>query len=107
MLDIDWKTCIDIDECQLQETMKPEQRCNFDCINTIGSFKCVDSTEMGADQPLYNDDFDDYTMKHEANGLKDSYDADGNYDIIEGGSFVSECSNGYYFNETMGDCQGT
>lgn len=105
VLDADWKSCIDIDECQLQQTMKPEQRCNYDCINTIGSFKCVDNSEIGADQPA---DFDDYAMKNEVDSdTRDSYDADGNYDIIEGGSFVSECSNGYYFNETMGDCQGT
>lgn len=107
MLDIDWKTCIDIDECQLQETMKPEERCNYDCINLIGSFKCVDSSEIGADQPASNDDFDDYSIKDQGNSIKDSYDADGNYDIIEGGSYVSECSNGYYFNETVGDCQGS
>lgn len=107
MLDLDWKTCIDIDECQLQHTMKPELRCNYDCINTIGSFKCVDSLDIGADQPVSNDDFDDYSSRNEIDSdSRDSYDADGNYDIIEGGSFVSECSNGYYFNETMGDCQG-
>lgn len=107
MLDTDWKTCIDIDECQLQDTMKPKQRCNFDCVNLPGSYKCVDSSEMGADQPAAdNDDFDDYTAM-KGNGLKDSYDAEGNYDIIEGGISVSECSNGYYFNETMGDCQGS
>lgn len=107
MLDVDWKTCIDIDECKLQDTMKTEERCNYDCINLIGSYKCVDSYEIGADQPVNNDDFDYYTMKREANSIRDSYDSDGNYDIIEGGSFVSECSNGYYFNETVGDCQGS
>lgn len=108
MLDTDWKTCIDIDECQLQATMKLEERCNYDCINTIGSFRCVDSSEFGADQPAGNIDFDDYAMKNEIDSsMKDSYDAEGNYDIIEGGSIVSECSNGYYFNETMGDCQGS
>lgn len=38
--------------------------------------------------------------------MKDLYDADGNYDIIEGATSVSECSNGYYFNETISGCQG-
>ena len=33
-------------------------------------------------------------------------DTHGNYDIIDGASFVSECLNGFYFNETVGDCQG-
>lgn len=110
-MDVDWKICIDIDECKLQETMNPEQRCNYDCINTIGSFKCVDNTEFRADQPLDND-FEDLTLKTDDTDIDyiktiHSDDADGNYDIIEGGSFVSECTNGYYFNETMGDCQGT
>lgn len=59
---------------------------------------------MGADQPPSDgEDFDDFGAR---NDLKDSYDSEGNYDIIEGGSVVSECSNGYYFNETIGDCQG-
>lgn len=35
-----------------------------------------------------------------------SDDTDGNYDIIDGVSVVSECLNGFYFNETVGDCQG-
>lgn len=83
--------------------MKPEQRCDYDCINLIGSFKCTDSSEIGADQPVSNDDFVDYNMNNE---MKDLYDADGNYDIIEGATSVSECSNGYYFNETISDCQG-
>jgi len=114
-LDIDWKTCIDVDECQLQESMEQEQRCNYECINTIGSYKCVD--DIGADQPFSND-FDDYMIQNNIDdndednykmrkfSHDDSDDTDGNYDIIDGGSFVSECLNGFYFNETVGDCQG-
>jgi len=114
-LDVDWRTCIDIDECKLQDKLKLEQRCNYDCVNTIGSFKCIESAEIGADQPQLgsdSNDFDDYAMKvDDDDDIKRestlSDDAEGNYDIIVGGGTVSECLNGYYFNETMGDCQGT
>ncbi|KAL7052811.1 hypothetical protein ACKWTF_005022 [Chironomus riparius] len=116
-LDIDWKTCIDVDECQLQESIQLENRCNYECINTIGSYKCVH--DIIADQPFSND-FDDYMIQNNAdendendeNNYKirkishdDSDDTDGNYDIIDGASCVSECLNGFYFNETAGDCQ--
>lgn len=82
-------------------------RCNYECINTIGSYKCVD-VGIGADQPFSKDFTDDYD-----DATKDDYskvgsdDTDGNYDIIDGASVVSECLNGFYFNETKGDCQGT
>lgn len=116
-MDVDFKTCIDIDECKLQDTMKEDQRCLYDCVNTMGSYKCLDNQ---ADQPLEYElninnihnkrdhDYNDYTSRDE--DLMDEIktdDTDGNFDIIEGASVVSECFNGYYFNETIGDCQGT
>lgn len=45
----DLKTCIDIDECKLQDLLKPKQRCEYGCVNTIGSYKC--ENDYGADQP--------------------------------------------------------
>ncbi|XP_070501322.1 uncharacterized protein [Chironomus tepperi] len=113
-LDIDWKTCTDVDECQLQESIEQEQRCNYECINTIGSYKCVG--DIGADQPFSNE-FNDYMIQNNVDdNYEDNYktrkfshddsdDTDGNYDIIDGASSVSECLNGFYFNETVGDCQ--
>jgi hypothetical protein len=89
------------------------EKCNYECINTIGSFKCIDA--IGADQPFSNDFDDDYIMpqhqQQQDQNNNDDYrtgsdDTDGNYDIIDGASFVSECMNGFYFNETIGDCQG-
>lgn len=105
---MDWKTCIDIDECKLQDTMKPEYRCNYDCINTPGSFKCIESFDVGADQPIYYDNnqevVDFLKLQTEEDKQQEIED---DYSIIEGGSIVSVCANGYYFNETMGNCQGT
>ncbi|KAG5677773.1 hypothetical protein PVAND_007504 [Polypedilum vanderplanki] len=110
-LDIDWKTCIDIDECQLQEYSlgEVEQKCNYECINTIGSYKCIESRDIGADEPFSNNDFDEYIPQQQSIDNNEDYrtgsdDTDGNYDIIDGASFVSECLNGFYFNETIGNC---
>lgn len=93
--------------------MDEEQRCNYECVNTMGSYKCIDG--IGADQPFSND-FDDYMVQNNDDDdinyfkkgkFEDSIDdTDGNYDIIDGASSVSECLNGFYFNETVGDCQG-
>lgn len=82
-------------------------RCNYECINTIGSYKCIDGG-IGADQPFIKDFSDDYeATKDDSNDYKvGSDDTDGNYDIIDGVSVVSECLNGFYFNETVGDCRG-
>lgn len=109
-MDIDWKTCIDIDECQSQQE-GGKLMCNYECINTIGSYKCIDG--IGADQPhSTNNDYDEYNMiQQKDNEEMDDYkvgsdDTDGNYDIIDGATFISECLNGFYFNETIGDCQG-
>lgn len=105
-MDEDWKTCIDIDECELQDAMPYEMKCNYECINTIGSYKCVD-IGIGADQPFNKNINDDYEQKDDLDNYKmGSDDTDGNYDIIDGVSVISECPNGFYFNETVGDCQG-
>jgi Coagulation Factor Xa inhibitory site len=56
MLDDDWKTCIDIDECSLeyQKSLKLEKRCDYGCINTLGSYRCI--IEIGgADEAVIDD----------------------------------------------------
>lgn len=50
ILDDDWKTCVDIDECANPDDLPKDDRCDFGCINTIGSYKCIN--EIGADQPF-------------------------------------------------------
>lgn len=104
--DDDWKTCIDVDECEMQDKLQPEDRCSYECTNTIGSFKCI---EFGADQP--DIDFLDLTVKNEieseSTDIRDNpFNIDYNYEIIGGAQNVIECSNGFYFNETMANCQG-
>eukprot|EP00095_Tigriopus_kingsejongensis_P010187 maker-scaffold105_size367834-snap-gene-2.37 protein:Tk10187 transcript:maker-scaffold105_size367834-snap-gene-2.37-mRNA-1 annotation:"hypothetical protein DAPPUDRAFT_303147" len=43
-LDEDWKTCVDVDECATMSTVR--KSCPNGCENTIGSFKCVEVSEM-------------------------------------------------------------
>lgn len=107
-MDVDWKTCIDIDECELQNTMKPEDRCNYDCVNTLGSFKCIESFDVGADQPIYFDNNQEVVDFLKLQTEEDRrHEISDDYSIVEGESVVSVCDNGYYFNETMGNCQGS
>lgn len=90
----------------MQDKLPSEQRCSYECSNTIGSYKCI---EFGADQP--DIDFLDLTVKNEIESeLTDIRDdstlnIDANYEIIDAQSVI-ECSNGFYFNETMANCQG-
>ncbi|KAK0091344.1 hypothetical protein PV326_003356 [Microctonus aethiopoides] len=44
MLRDDWKTCQDIDECSVPDLQT--QVCQFGCINTPGSYRCVDPIEL-------------------------------------------------------------
>lgn len=46
LLDADWKTCIDVDECNDPSGISV---CDYHCENTPGSYKCV--TDFEADQP--------------------------------------------------------
>lgn len=101
LLDTDWKTCVDIDECKEQEALKPEERCNYECINTPGSYKCTDY-EVGADQPIYYDHNNDFIKLD----LEDEKTKDESSDMGGEASEVSICLNGFYYNETIGDCMG-
>lgn len=49
-LDLDWKTCIDIDECSDART--GNTLCPYGCENTLGSYKCV--TDFESDEPANN-----------------------------------------------------
>ncbi len=90
----------------MQDALPESSRCNYECINTVGSYRCID-VGIGADQPA-DKELEDYVIVQD--GYEDykfgSDDIDGNFDIIDGVSVVSECQNGFYFNESVGDCQG-
>ncbi|CAG9840299.1 unnamed protein product [Diabrotica balteata] len=49
-LSSDWKTCQDINECETEEML---QTCKT-CINTQGSYMCLDMTDMQSDQSTNN-----------------------------------------------------
>lgn len=75
------RQCLDVDECVTQGLSD----CQFSCVNTPGSYKCVKGEETGdeygagvaaADQPI----------------------------VIEE---VLSCPSGHYFNYTTGICDGT
>ncbi|XP_050095151.1 uncharacterized protein LOC126577518 isoform X2 [Anopheles aquasalis] len=103
MLDEDWKTCVDVDECANQRSIATEHRCHGRCINTIGSYRC---------QPLESKTQDrDRTIGGVTQTDKDGATGSGveleqqqqqqqlpqDYDTL--------CPTGYQFNTTMGDCQ--
>lgn len=71
VLDKDWKTCMDIDECSF------EKYCEHKCVNTVGSYECI-------------------------NTIHDQHQSD----QYQKSSFTStECLDGYY-NKTTGECFG-
>ncbi|XP_076664620.1 uncharacterized protein LOC143366975 isoform X2 [Andrena cerasifolii] len=49
ILEDDWKTCQDVDEC-VQPDLQTEM-CRYGCINTPGSYRCAESMEQ-KDQPI-------------------------------------------------------
>ncbi|XP_055612375.1 uncharacterized protein LOC129758780 [Uranotaenia lowii] len=105
MLDDDWKTCVDIDECSNQKSIRQEFRCRGPCINTIGSFRCLEEMVGDEDSRAAGQ-----LSKQSADGLlltaaSDSSSADDDDDENDGVDTL--CPVGYQFNTTMGDCQDT
>ncbi|XP_035730088.1 uncharacterized protein LOC118445150 [Vespa mandarinia] len=49
MLEDDWKTCQDVDECAVPDLQT--EVCRYGCINTQGSYRCAEPTEL-KDQPI-------------------------------------------------------
>ncbi|XP_053687238.1 uncharacterized protein LOC128736775 [Sabethes cyaneus] len=96
MLDDDWKTCIDIDECSNQKSIRQEFRCQGSCINTVGSYRCLEpEDELDArDGPGLPVGSQLLLLPKQSDELDD-------------GSDDTLCPSGYYFNTTMGDCQDT
>lgn len=77
-LNVDWKTCIDIDECSATYAADKNEKslCEYGCENTIGSYKCLPEFEAG-DQPAQQND-DNLPL----------------------------CANGFIYNRTLEDCVG-
>ncbi|XP_032691380.1 uncharacterized protein LOC116854027 isoform X2 [Odontomachus brunneus] len=49
MLEDDWKTCQDVDECSVPDLQT--ELCRYGCINTPGSYRCAQPMEL-KDQPV-------------------------------------------------------
>lgn len=93
-----------MNECEL------ENLCDYGCHNTVGSYTCVEQISYeGADDDNSNqkeDNADNAQIVENVLELKEVKYPDREFDIIERESEVSICLNGFYFNETIGDCQG-
>lgn len=113
VLDDDWKTCIDIDECADQNNLSPGYQCEFGCLNTIGSYQCVNE-EIRADQPIidstpifcglgfiYNNTTDDCEDIDEC-GVGNGGCSE--HCINTHGSFDCICSTGYFFGPDKRTC---
>ena len=100
-LDIDYKTCIDTDECESMEIILETCGPNAGCINTDGSFECIDLIE--------EDDGIENAVVNEKNENTVSVSNDENNDITEDGKSSAEsedklCSEGYIFDENSNVC---
>lgn len=88
----------------MQDKLQIDERCSYECVNTIGSYRCL---EYGGDQP--DVDYLDLTVKNEIESEVANIhgDVDGHFELIESDQSIFECTNGFYFNETIANCQGT
>jgi hypothetical protein len=43
-LDDDEKSCLDVDECLDESMFELTQKCNYECVNTVGSYRCIDAS---------------------------------------------------------------
>lgn len=91
---------IDVNECEL------ENLCDYGCHNTVGSYTCVEQISYDGDDNDSNQNANNANNADNVLELKEVKYPDREFDIIERESEVSICLNGFYFNETIGDCQG-
>jgi Coagulation Factor Xa inhibitory site/Calcium-binding EGF domain len=66
-LDDDEKSCQDIDECLDKSTFELNHRCNYECLNTIGSYKCIDASadQQENDQDILKFDQESFNISEE------------------------------------------
>uniref|UniRef100_A0A182R132 Sushi domain-containing protein n=1 Tax=Anopheles farauti TaxID=69004 RepID=A0A182R132_9DIPT len=96
MLDEDWKTCVDVDECANQRSIASKHRCHGRCINTVGSYRCERNGEDGGES--------DDGKQPAGDGERGVAGVGGE---AEQPDYDTLCPTGYHFNTTMGDCQDT
>ena len=64
-LDVDYKTCVDTDECESMETILETCGPNAGCINTEGSFQCIDLEEEEQERDEEDEEGDEYSEESE------------------------------------------
>ncbi|XP_058065891.1 fibrillin-1 [Anopheles bellator] len=99
MLDDDWKTCIDVDECANQKSIASDHRCHGRCINTVGSFRCQEEVLGDADGESF--------VAGDGTARSLSVGGSGELQKEQLPDYDTLCPTGYHFNTTMGDCQDT
>lgn len=95
----DWKNCVDIDECAVDQTFKLDHRCSYECVNTIGSYKCVD--EVAGDQQRSAHDYERSDENEE-----EFYNYENQERFDKSSNDFKQCFGGYFLNKTTGECEG-
>ena len=100
-LDVDYKTCMDTDECESMERILESCGPNAGCINTEGSFECIDLTDDNNDDDMKDQDNviksrDTFNKSKEINDIDTFGLTNGNRSIL--------CSEGYRFHDEYGIC---
>ena len=103
-LDVDYKTCIDTDECESMETILEVCGQNSGCINTEGSFQCIDLEEEDENEEISSEKVE------EENQIEQFPDA--SYDYINETKITkpeieieeSLCTDGYSFDKELNIC---
>ena len=103
-LDVDYKTCIDIDECESMEKILEACGPNSGCINTEGSFQCIDLEEEREKEE------DLSQLLEEENQIEETPDESLDYyneTTISSSEIENEeslCSDGYSFDRELNIC---